>query len=470
MNKKQILLIALAAAGGLVGGILCAGLVSGGVSFPSDKTNGGKTVLHAPAIAEHPSEKVEYDMVIKPQITSNIWYGEAAKAHEYLLSAKQKAGTAGGDYSDVSDALTGAITELGSFSRYFEYIDKLSYETNGKKYGAYVEDGDSPIGGGLGYKDIKTRGDYNVRTLSELTDALSKAKSGETVFIYGDAEINISSIIENGGHLSVGAGVTLASDRGRIRDDGTVSTGALIYSTTLKSYTMNVGEGGRVTGITLKGGDPDNHLAHHFRSFSANPPRGNNYYYSLSSISIYGISCDGDNIEVDNCEIGGYAYAGVSLAIDVKDAHVHHCYIHHNQGNGLGYGVVHGNGATSVIEYNLFNYNRHSIAATGKPTTGYIARFNIEMGASLEHCFDMHGGSDRGDGTNIAGTYCEMYNNTFLVDTYPYWLRGVPEDHQTFYQNIVFNPVSFYDKSRLTNSKAKFYDNIFGIDKMTLVK
>ena len=86
------------------------------------------------------------------------------------------------------------------------------------------------------------------------------------------------------------------------------------------------------------------------------------------------------------------------------------------------------------------------------------------MGDSLEHCFDIHGGADRGDGTDIAGTYCEMYNNTFLTDEYPYWLRGVPEDYQIFYHNVCIKNYDFYSKTYLINKRATLYDNIFGGD------
>ena len=79
----------------------------------------------------------------------------------------------------------------------------------------------------------------------------------------------------------------------------------------------------------------------------------------------------------------------------------------------------------------------------------------------------MHGGSDRGDGTNIAGTYCEMYNNTFLFRktdeyVYPYWLRGVPEDYQTFHHNICVERITVFDPDRLSNERATLNDNIFG--------
>jgi hypothetical protein len=69
--------------------------------------------------------------------------------------------------------------------------------------------------------------------------------------------------------------------------------------------------------------------------------------------------------------------------------------------------------ASSLIEYNIFELNRHSIAGTGQPGCGYIARNNVVLELSTDHCFDMHGGSARSDGTDIAGTTIEIYNNTF---------------------------------------------------------
>ena len=271
-------------------------------------------------------------------------------------------------------------------------------------------------------------------------------------------------------YLSPLGGVTLASDRGRKRDDGSVSAGALIINASEKDSPITACKGSRITGITLDGTNYGTHSAHHVRSFRAENSRGSGYYYSLPLVSTTGITVNGDGAEIDNCELAGFGASAVIISGGYKDIHVHHCYIHHNQTNGLGYGVCHGGNSTSVIEYNLFNYNRHSIAATGAPVTGYIARYNIEMGNSVEHCFDIHGGSDRGDGTNTAGTYCEMYNNTFLNSNEPYWLRGVPEDHQYFYHNICYESYPTYDESHLKGENVRIWDNIFGIPGMTLVE
>ena len=91
-----------------------------------------------------------------------------------------------------------------------------------------------------------------------------------------------------------------------------------------------------------------------------------------------------------------------------------------------GTGICH-DGAESCIERNLFDFNRHSIAGTGCPGTGYEAAHNVELGDSLSHCFDMHGGRDRRDGTDIAGTWFRIHHNTFRAVQTPIVIRGTPE-------------------------------------------
>jgi len=101
---------------------------------------------------------------------------------------------------------------------------------------------------------------------------------------------------------------------------------------------------------------------------------------------------------------------------------------------GLGYGVSH-DVASSLIERNLFDFNRHSIAGTGRPGCAYEARHNVELGTSLSHCFDMHGGRDRDDGTEVAGTTILVHHNTFRAPTTPIVIRGVPQDKCEVYGN-----------------------------------
>ena len=91
--------------------------------------------------------------------------------------------------------------------------------------------------------------------------------------------------------------------------------------------------------------------------------------------------------------------------------------------------------ASSLIEYNLFDWNRHSLAGTGRPGCAYVARHNVELGVSLSHCFDMHGGRDREDGTDIAGTALTIHNNTFCAPQRPIVIRGVPEQQCDVHHN-----------------------------------
>ena len=151
---------------------------------------------------------------------------------------------------------------------------------------------------------------------------------------------------------------------------------------------------------------------------------GHSYYYKFPTSN--GIVTEHPNLEVDNCEIAGFSLGGVSL--DQGDGHhIHHNYIHHCQYNGLGYGVVQDQ-SFALIERNLFNYNRHSLAGTGRSPSGYEARHNVEIGVSLSHMFDMHGGRDRGDGTDIAVTWMKIYNNTFRCPKTAVVVRGMPEE------------------------------------------
>ncbi len=135
--------------------------------------------------------------------------------------------------------------------------------------------------------------------------------------------------------------------------------------------------------------------------------------------------------------MSGWSHAAVYLTEGIKH-HIHHNYIHHNQREGLGYGVCLGYGEdiSALIEYNLFGYNRHSIAGTGVPGNSYEARHNIELGNSLNHNFDMHGGKDRKDGTDIAGERILIHHNTFMnPNVRPIVIRGIPMDKAEIYNN-----------------------------------
>jgi hypothetical protein len=305
-------------------------------------------------------------------------------------------------------------------------VGKTWVEEGGELYGARPDEL-GPIGGGSGYAAVVTGGDFRVSTLEGLLEALEKAGDGQVVFVDGNAEIDCTTrVYIEKLVIEIPEGVTLAGDRGQ---NG--SRGAMIRSDAFATRPLirAVGPNVRITGLRIRGPNPKRHLEHHRRSFSEG--RGHEYYYKFPVSD--GIMCEHPGLEVDNCEIAGWSHAGVFLQ-GGEGHRIHHNFIHHNQYQGLGYGICHDE-AVSRIDHNLFDFNRHSIAGTGRPGTSYEAANNVELGDSLSHCFDMHGGRDRGDGTDIAGTWIRIHHNTFRAPQTPIVIRGTPEEECRVYRN-----------------------------------
>ena len=345
---------------------------------------------------------------------------------------------------------SGNKSDLGK--KVFEGDEKTWLEIGGKVYGAR-SDQHGPIGGGDGYSDNITRGDYEVTTLDQLVDALSKAKAGQVVYIPSETEIDLTtSIYIEGLVLTIPEGVTLAGDRGYKG-----SKGAYITSDALKTPVIFrvAGPGVRVTGLRIQGPNPKRYVEHHTKAF-AKGGLGKDYYYKFPVSRC--ISTEFSNLKIDNCDISAFTQA--IMLNKGKDHHIHHNRIHKNQYKGLGYGVCHDE-ADSLIEFNLFDANRHSIAGTGKPGCSYVARHNVELGISLSHCFDMHGGRDRKDGTTIAGTNIEIYNNTFMSTERAVGIRGQPEDKCIVHHNWILKHADA-KKAVLAEAKTSVYDNLYG--------
>ncbi|MCD4699121.1 MAG: right-handed parallel beta-helix repeat-containing protein [Phycisphaerae bacterium] len=329
-------------------------------------------------------------------------------------------------------------------------------EIGGKIYGA-KPDARGPIGGGAGYKMIVTKGDYQPRTLDGLLDALKKAGKGQVVYLAEDVEIDLTvrtytekTVIE------IPEGVTLAGNRGQ---DG--SPGAIIFSDAFQTHPMirATGPNVRITGLRLRGPEPKRRLEHHRRSFkSKKKGRGQKYYYKFPES--LGVRTEHPGLEIDNCELSGWSYAAIYLKSGDKH-HIHHNYIHHNQYNGLGYGVTH-NRAFSLIDYNLFNYNRHSIAGTGRSGSGYEAANNVELGVSLSHCFDMHR-RDSKDGVSIgiAGDWMKIHHNTFRAPKTAILIRGLPQQKAEVYNNWFYHDSV---KGAVGHrGKTAIYDNAYSL-------
>jgi len=325
-----------------------------------------------------------------------------------------------------------------------------------------------PIGGGKGYKNVVTKWDYLVKTEDELVDALAKAKPGQVVYVADDAELDFTVRAKAQKFvIEVPGGVTLASGRG-VKD----SQGGLVYSDEFETAPLIkcMGENVRITGLRIRGPDPKMRWEELPRLLKIG---GQELYYKFPCST--GIQSPFPGLEVDNCEISGWSAAGVGLS--TGKSHVHHCYIHHCQRRGLGYGVSVGP-AEALIEYNLFDHCRHSIACSGEPTAGYEARNNIVEEHGILSSFDVHGGGDRGDGTNIAGNWIKVHHNTFkgLWKGSDYsgkghcvpavGIRGVPktggEIHHNWFCESNFEKALFKDP----DPNVKVYRNQYGPERI----
>ena len=93
---------------------------------------------------------------------------------------------------------------------YYRIIPTQSAET----FGAEPNPTGNPIGGGAGYTRIiaesDTRVKYVVSTKDQLLTALKSAKSGEVIFVKGNANIDLTGTYG----ITIPEGVTLASNRG----------------------------------------------------------------------------------------------------------------------------------------------------------------------------------------------------------------------------------------------------------------
>jgi len=304
-------------------------------------------------------------------------------------------------------------------------VAALAEQTSKEAFGAEVNPPGGPIGGGQGYRRLVTRCDHHVRSSEELLAALRQAEAGEVVYVNDKAEIDMSGRKK----VVIAGGVTLASGRGRKE-----SPGALIYSNELKTLPLLVTGGGRVrvTGLRLRGPDPER------RSEQMRELSKEGRYYTIPNSR--GIQSSHPHLEVDNCELWGWSHAAVFLRRGASKAHIHHNYIHHNQRSGLGYGVCLDQ-ADAVIEANLFDWCRHHIAGSGAPGTSYEARYNLVLENANSHSFDMHGGADRKDGTDIGGDWIGIHHNTFkATKVRAVVIRGRPTDRAEVHHNWFLHP------------------------------
>ena len=291
-------------------------------------------------------------------------------------------------------------------------------------------------GGGHGYPDAVPRVDACMKvvaTYDELVAALDTAQSGEIVYVDDDARIDVT-----GPTLCIPEGVWLASGRGV---NG--SAGALLYGTEIvgRALLAACGPDVRLTGIRLHGPDPGQCPPQNPNACTGEDRTGGRNCRDCMPRTT-GIRTTDDRLEVDNTEIAGFALAAVALS-DSVGHRVHHSDLHHNQRQGLGYGVLLGRGQTGVVQvlvdHNRMDYMRHAIAGSGEPGQDYEARDNLVLEHANGHVFDMHGENENTDnGSELAGGEMLIHRNTVLVDSHhTLVVRGRPAHGAWLYDNCL---------------------------------
>jgi len=312
-----------------------------------------------------------------------------------------------------------------------------------------------PIGGGAGYSRIISQTDprvkYVVSTKEQLLSALANAKSGEVVFVKGTAVIDMDGTSE----VVIPAGVTLASDRGLGGSSGALIKKKQNFTTSWNEAMFLAKNGARITGLQIEG-----------------EMKPQDYDETPDRQWLVGLHTH-ENMEVDNCDIRGWSCAGVLMGGNsnpVGDAHIHHNYIHENQAKGLGDGIL-VYGGDVIIESNIFDYNRHSIAAAGVEGESYEARYNIELGHGNPnaHRWDVH---PNPFGEKYSGDSYVIHHNTFYETSY-YDIKyrgdepesGIWIDHNVFTWSEVnqLRPVFSHAYSLSAMGKTHVTDNYIGI-------
>lgn len=303
-----------------------------------------------------------------------------------------------------------------------------------KLYGVEANPTGSPIGGGEGYQQILSGGDYEVDSKNSLLSALDKATAGEVIFIKGEAIIDLSGLRD----LYIPERVTLAGNRG---ENG--SPGPLLYTNDMEqgSILFWATAGVRVTGIRFKGPAPD---------FTAITPS----YEGKSTICL--IVSDPD-VEVDNCEFSNFNRGAVEIYPDGQRIHVHHNFFH----DVHAYPVIalDRSAPPILIEANIIHWIWHATAGSGYPGTGYEARYNLIIRKAVpdfwlpydeSHAIDMHPYLEvlQERGQRIAGDLLSIHHNTFISEagndpsvptSFDAKVRGTPRILAVFFNNQFLN-------------------------------
>lgn len=298
----------------------------------------------------------------------------------------------------------------------------------------------------------KSTPDFTVGNYEELNLASINSLPYQVIYIKDTSSIDLTGKSA----IQLKKGVSLVSG------NSCNNLGALLFTKDL-GHTPAIqckGDEIKIVGIRLMGPDTSRRIQQMYDLIAKNQ------YYSLPYS--HGIRCIGfSGLLVQNCELMGWSYSAIDLENGIGNI-IRNNYIHHNQRLGLGYGVaVHD--AYALIEENFFNWNRHSVAGSGRLNSGYEIRNNIFGKRSLNYVVDMHGIYDERVKDTIGGTDLHIHHNTFYTtEDGPIVIHGDPINTVKIHHNIFLGHISwdkvFTKGIYFRNGKVKSYKNMFKSD------
>jgi len=285
--------------------------------------------------------------------------------------------------------------------------------------------------------------DFTVSDYTGLKKALDQAKAGQTVFIDSQSKIDLTG---KEGTLILKDSINLVSSGTLPEDYGALLFTSMQYlnnsNSGIKPLIIITGNRAHIMGLRIRGADTATHESFVDSLIKAG---GDQAQYKLPLCR--GLEIHAKNAEIDHCELYGWSHAAMEFESG-SGGKVHDNYIHHNQRYLLGYGIS-VDSAKVLIYNNLFDFNRHSIAGRGAAGCSYEAYNNTILGHCISYAFDMHGGDDRGDGTDLAGDTVSIHDNTFyLWERRGILINGVPSralivQNNKFLQNSTCEAMSF---------------------------
>ena len=304
------------------------------------------------------------------------------------------------------------------------------------QFGAEANPTGNPIGGGEGYSEIFTNGDYVVHDAGELLLAFAVAQPGEVIYVAPDSEINMNG----NDQLFIPEGVTLAGNRGQ---NG--SPGPLLYMTYVNTgdILFRPETGTRITGLRIKGPEADLPDI----DYDVNPAT------KSRGFRIHGAT----QVEIDNCEISNWQRAGIEVEINASDVYIHHNHLHDVHSYPVS--VLSYSTPPVLIEANRIDWIWHATAGAGDPGSGYEARYNIITRKAVpdswqpydgSHAIDMHADDEIEASRDqlVGADVIRISYNTFIEEAEgdpsvalhrDAYIRGVPRIIAEFHHNCFLN-------------------------------